>query len=185
MNLNSNKVSDALPKTELDTERGKGAITFWPLNFINLSNQLVLWATQSPHFTNLNTQANHKWQSKKMDLYQLPWITTFNLHRFILSQWGDLVNIHLAAMTNHYLSIMTKQEDGSLSTPLDRFIQSTQVYSITARGLGQDSSCCNDKSLSILNPFSPMNLSCILAIYLIFLHCFYIYNGKPLLYPFH
>ena len=34
----------------------------------------------------------------KMDLYQLPLVCCIQLHRFILSQRGDLVKIHLVAL---------------------------------------------------------------------------------------
>ena len=36
-------------------------------------------------------------RGNKMDLDQLTWFTIFKLHRFIPSQRGDLVKIHLIA----------------------------------------------------------------------------------------
>ena len=42
----------------------------------------------------------------KMHLDQLPWFASFKLHRFIPSQRGDLVKIHLAAGNANMLSFL-------------------------------------------------------------------------------
>ena len=58
----------------------------------------------------------------KMDLDQLPWFATFKTHRFILSQQGDLVKIHLVALfwlswTNgHCWSATTTQAEHMMMT---------------------------------------------------------------------
>ena len=40
------------------------------------------------------------WHRNKMDLDHVPWICYIQLHRFILSQRGDLVKIHLVALAS-------------------------------------------------------------------------------------
>ena len=47
-----------------------------------------------------------KLHRNKLDLEQHPWFATFKLHRLIPSQRGDLVEIHLAASTSEFCSMV-------------------------------------------------------------------------------